>query len=172
MAITVTANTPATAAAFNNLVPTAYFQGSDQALSTTTFTAHNTFTAIPIVVGQYWEVEVHLANKAADVGNDIKVRWSATGGVALGTYRHILSPGVTATSSADVAGNFQARALTDSVSGGSTTSATVFSSWTERFVVTAVGSNGNLGLEWAQAAAISGSTTVLAGSFLIMRRLI
>lgn len=171
MTLEVVAGTAATAQAFNNLVPVYMRQASDQALATTTFTDHNTFAAIPMLVGETWEVFLRLAHNSADAGNDIKVRWESTGGVALVGYRHITSPGLTATSSADVAGNFQARALTDSVSGGSTTSASVFASWCEHLVLECSGTNGTYGVEWAQAAATSGSTTVKAGSILVARRL-
>lgn len=171
MALTVTANTPATAAAFNKLVPTYYRQSADQALATTTFTDHNTFTAIAVAANTTWEVYFQLAHTAADIADDIKVRLEATGTVTLDTHRGIIGEGLTATSAVDVAGNFQGRALTDSVSGGSTTSATSLALWTERFVILGGASGGTFGVEWAQSSATSGSTTVKAGSYLIMRQL-
>lgn len=170
MALSVTAGGPATSAQFNALVPTYLLQTADQPLATTTFTNHNMFSGLTINAGETWEIYFQLSHNSADVGNDIKVRLESTGTVALDSYRAIISTGLTATSSADVAGNFQSRAMTDSVSGGSTTSATVFALWTERFTISGGASGGTWGVEWAQAAAITGSTTVKAGSFLIARR--
>lgn len=171
MAITVVANTPATAAAFNNLVPTYYRQASDQALATTTFTDHNTFTALAVAANTTWEVYFQLSHNSADAGNDIKVRLESTGTVTLDTYRGIVATGLTSTG-IDGTVNSQSRALTDSVSGGSTISATTLALWTERFILLGGASGGTWGVEWAQSTATSGSTTVKAGSYLIMRRLV
>lgn len=169
MSLTVSAGQRLTASMLNAFVPLYLTQASDQALATTTFTGHNLFTAVPISVGTTWFVDCYLAHNSADAGNDIKVRWAVTGGAAIVGYRHIVSLGLSSTG-VDGTTNVQARGLTDSVSGGSSTSGTVFASWRESFMITASGTDGTYGLEWAQASAVTGVTTVKAGSFLIARR--
>jgi hypothetical protein len=171
-----TAGTRLTASMLNALVPRYLRQASDQALATTTYTTHNTFAAISVAAGETWEVKVFVFHNSADVGNDIKVRWAVTGGVTLDTMRAISGPGLAGTgtpgagTAVDVSGNFQGRATTDSVSGGSTTSASVYAFWSESFVVTAT-TAGTFGMEWAQQAAVTGSTTTKAGSYLVMLRI-
>lgn len=185
MALPVTAGRPATYQQFNALVPTYMRQASDQALATTTSTNHNTFAAIPVLVGEVWHVTVLMQTDTANAGNDIKVRWQMTGGVAFSSRRFISAPGLNmaqpviggATIAAgsggpvEVAGHWQARADTDSVSGGASTDASIASFWREEFVLSGVGTDGTYTLQWAQSTATSGVTTVRAGSFLIARRL-
>lgn len=159
-----------TASTLNALVPKYLRQSSDQSLSTTTFTNHNTFAAISFGASETWAVVMNLFHNSANAGNDIKTTWTVSGGLTLASYRAIVSPGLTATSTADVAGNFQGRATGDSVSHGSTTSASVFGVVHEEFVVVCT-TAGTLTLQWAQASATSGATTTLAGSYLTAHRL-
>jgi hypothetical protein len=160
-----------TAADLNALVPRYYKQTSDQSLSTTTFTAHNTFASISVGANETWEVVCRLAATSAHADNDVKTDWAVTGSVGFDTYRHITAPGTSGTGAADTSAENAARERNSSTAHGVTTSATVLSSIVERFVVTGGGSGGTFTLRWAQSTAFSGSTTVLAGSHLIMRRI-
>lgn len=174
MALTVTAGGAATAAQYNALIPKYYFQGSDQALATTTLTNHNTFAAIPVADGETWVVEVHLLLTAAADNNDCKVAWAVTGGVAFAARRWSLSM-ATAAAGVDpvnVAMQTRARTFNTSVDGGVGTSGSNISVWHEGFVVSASGSAGTFTMQWAQQAATSGTTTMVTGSYLVAHRVL
>lgn len=171
MTLTVTAGSPATAAQYNALIPLYVPQSSSQALATTTYTAHNAFNALAFGVGETWAVRVNLWLDSATDGNDAKVRWATTGGLSLFGRRFIWAPDLSVTvSPINVTMNAQVRATTDSVSGGVGTSTTNGTAWVEEFIVQTVGTAGTLTMEWAQNAAVSGTTTMRSGSFLIAHR--
>lgn len=169
MALTVTANTPATATQYNALIPRYMLQGSDQTLNTTTFTDHNTFTAISIGANEIWEFTINLVIGDSTAASDLKTRLEVTSTVTTG-YRHIIGMGVTATAANDTSNiDVQARTTTSSVSHGVTASSSVFATMQQKFLVDGGISGGTFGLEWACVAA-SGNVTVKAGSHLIGHR--
>lgn len=170
MALTVTAGNPATAAQYNALIPYYLAQGSDQALSTTTFTDHNTFAAIPFAASQTWHCVCVMSVLTANVGNDIKHKWNVTGGATIAKVFSI-GPGPTTTVLGD--GTFYGLAYPSGsqASTGALTDATYGATTRFEFIVVTT-TSGTVTLQWAQNAAVSGSTTVKLGSFFVAHRLV
>lgn len=169
MALPVTSNTPATAAQYNALIPKYLRQTADQTLNTTSMTAHNTWASIAVGAGEVWEFCFNSIIASSTAASDVKTDLDVTGTVTT-DWRHIISPGVTATASNDIGNvNVQARATTDDVSHGGITSGTVGGTLQEKVMVDGGVSGGTITYRWACVAA-SGNCVLKAGGHMIAHR--
>ena len=174
MALTQVAHTPATAAAYNALIPKYLVQGSDQAITGTTLTDHNTFAAISIAADETWQLLFYFfADAAADV-DDVKTQYALTGTLTFPSVRRFaVGPNLAVTvDPVNVTADFRARTPTTSVPFGVGTSTSNVTNWHEAFVVAGGASGGLLTLQWAQNTATSGATTMRAGSYMVGHRLL
>lgn len=169
MALTVTANTPATATQYNALIPKYIRQASDQTLNTTTMTNHNAWAAISVGAGETWEFTFNGIVGDSTTASDIKTDLDVTGTVTT-DRRHIISMGVTASVSNDMSNvNLQARLTASDVSHGVTNNSDVFATMQEKVIVEGGISGGTLTYRWACVAA-SGNVTMKAGGHMIAHR--
>ncbi len=170
MALTQVAGTPATAAAYNNLIPRIYEQTADQSLTTTPANS-NVFTAANLTIGanEKWWCELLLDfGNFSTATNNIQLDWGAATGTVVHGRLYTIGPAGGSGSVTDGNGTFASRVCDTTVSYSGTASTSIRGAARQVFIVDGGASGGALGtLTLAMSA---GTGTAYTGSVMIMHR--
>lgn len=169
MALTVAANTPATAAQYNALIPVFIQKASDEIVNASTVMQNDNDFTFALAAGTTYVIDLYLHITGAEAA-DFRSDW-ATNGTASVVARHVLGAALTMTDVLDTNVNMAAQAaLTDSLTG---VDAAGISSLRENLVATGGASGGSVFFRWAQNVSTGSDTTVKGTtSYLIAHRVV